>query len=91
MIRSVSALYAGHVLEGEGVGLSGTLADDRRYTNERFIQAFEIAKDTAQSMEALGYDILSGGEPGMGLWCYGDASVEEGGGQGVTHEDNTWN
>ena len=58
MIRYFSALYAGHVLEGEGVGFSGTPADDRRYTNERFIQAFEIAKDTAQHMEALGYDIL---------------------------------
>ena len=58
MIRHFSALYAGHVLEGEGVGLSGTPADDRWYTNERFTQAFEIAKDTAQCMEALGYDIL---------------------------------
>jgi len=58
MIRYFSALYAGHVLEGEGVGFSGTPADDRWYTNERFIQAFEIAKDTAQCMEALGYDIL---------------------------------
>ena len=58
MIRYFSALYAGHVLEGEGVGFSGTPADDRWYTNERCIQAFEIAKDTAQCMEALGYDIL---------------------------------
>ena len=58
MIRYFSALYAGHVLEGEGVGFSGTPADDRWYANERFIQAFEIAKDTAQCMEALGYDIL---------------------------------
>ena len=58
MIRYFSALYAGHVLEGEGIGFSGIPADDRRYTNERFIQAFEIAKDTAQCMEALGYDIL---------------------------------
>ena len=43
MIRYVSALYAGHVLEGEGVGFSGTPANERRYANERFIQAFEIA------------------------------------------------
>jgi hypothetical protein len=47
MIRYFSALYAGHVLEGEGVGFSGTPAADRWCTNERFIQAFEIAKDTA--------------------------------------------
>lgn len=52
MMRYFSALYARHVLEGEGIGLSGTPAADRCYTNERFIQAFEIAKDTAQSMEA---------------------------------------
>ena len=29
MIKSFSALYAGHVLEGEGIGYSGTLHDDR--------------------------------------------------------------
>ena len=58
MIRSFSALYAGHVLEGEGVGFSGAPANDLWYANERFIQAFEIAKDTAQCMETLGYDIL---------------------------------
>ncbi len=58
MIRSFSTLYAGHVLEGDGVGFHGTPADDRWYANERFAQAFEIARDTAQCMEHLGYDIL---------------------------------
>lgn len=51
-------LYAGHVLEGDGVGFSGTPANDRWYPNDRFVQAFDIAKETAQSMEELGYDIL---------------------------------
>lgn len=58
MLRSFSALYAGHVLEGEGVGFGGTSANDRWYANERFVQGFDIAKETAQCMEALGYDIL---------------------------------
>jgi len=58
MIRSFSALYAGHVIEGEGVGWHGTPADERWYDNARLAQGFEIAKDTAQCMEELGYDIL---------------------------------
>ena len=45
MISSFSTLYAGHVLEGEGIGFKGTPHDDRWYSNERLIEAFEIAKD----------------------------------------------
>jgi len=58
MIKVFSALYAGHVLEGEGVGFAGTPHDDRRYNNDRLVQAFNIAKDTAQLLEELGYDVL---------------------------------
>lgn len=58
MIKSFSTLYAGHVLEGEGVGFAGTPANDRRYANERLIQAFDIAKETAQLTERLGYDVI---------------------------------
>lgn len=58
MLRHFSVLYAGHVLEGEGVGMQGTPADDRWYENDRLAQVFEIAKDTAQLMESLDYDIL---------------------------------
>lgn len=47
-----------HVLEGEGISFQGTPADERRYGNERFARAFEIAKETAQTMEQLGFDIL---------------------------------
>ncbi len=58
MIKYFSALYAGHVLEGDGVGFQGIPANDRWYPNERLIQVFDIARDVAQLMEELGYDIL---------------------------------
>jgi alkanesulfonate monooxygenase SsuD/methylene tetrahydromethanopterin reductase-like flavin-dependent oxidoreductase (luciferase family) len=58
MIKYFSTLYAGHVLEGDGIGFDGTPANDRRYSNERYASAFEIARETAQSLEDLGYDIL---------------------------------
>lgn len=58
MIKYFSALYAGHVLEGDAIGFAGTPLDDRRYSNERLASVFEISKDIAQHMERLGYDIL---------------------------------
>ena len=58
MIKSFSALYAGHVLEGEGVGFAGTPHDDRWYPNERLIKAFDIAREAAILMEDLNYDVL---------------------------------
>ena len=58
MIHTFSTLYAGHVLEGEGIGFNGIPHDDRWYDNERLAQAFDIAKDAAVTMEKLGYDIL---------------------------------
>jgi alkanesulfonate monooxygenase SsuD/methylene tetrahydromethanopterin reductase-like flavin-dependent oxidoreductase (luciferase family) len=58
MLKHFSVLYAGHVLEGEGIGFDGTPANERWYTNNQFERAFDIAKDLAQHMEALGYDIL---------------------------------
>jgi len=57
MIRSFSALYAGHI-EMEGIGHNGTSANDRWYPNDRLITAFDHAKAFAQHMEALGYDVL---------------------------------
>ncbi|MBI3325686.1 MAG: LLM class flavin-dependent oxidoreductase [Nitrospinae bacterium] len=57
MIKSFSALYAGHI-EMEGVGQQGTPANDRWYPNERLLTAFDNAKEFAQHMEGLGYDIL---------------------------------
>jgi alkanesulfonate monooxygenase SsuD/methylene tetrahydromethanopterin reductase-like flavin-dependent oxidoreductase (luciferase family) len=58
MIKYFSALYAGHVLEGDTIGFKGTPLDERRYSNERLASVFEISKDIAQHMERLGYDIL---------------------------------
>ena len=58
MLKYVSVLYAGHVLEGEGIGFNGIPANDRWYANERCARAFAIARDLAQHMEAYGYDIL---------------------------------
>jgi alkanesulfonate monooxygenase SsuD/methylene tetrahydromethanopterin reductase-like flavin-dependent oxidoreductase (luciferase family) len=58
MLKHFSVLYAGHVLEGEGIGFDGTPANERWYANNQFERAFDIAKDLAQQMEALGYDIL---------------------------------
>jgi len=54
MIKSFSTLYGGHVLEGDGVGFTGTPANDRWYSNDRLAQAFPIAKETAQLTEELG-------------------------------------
>jgi len=58
VIKSFSTLYAGHVLEGESIGFDGTSANDRWYPNDRLIGAFEIAKESAQLTEDLGYDVL---------------------------------
>lgn len=58
MIKYFSALYAGHVIEGDGIGLDGTPANDRWYPNERFVRTFDISKEIAQLMDELGYDIL---------------------------------
>ena len=58
MIKSFSALYAGHVLEGEAIGFAGTPHDDRWYPNDRLIQAFDIAREAAILLEDLGYDVL---------------------------------
>jgi alkanesulfonate monooxygenase SsuD/methylene tetrahydromethanopterin reductase-like flavin-dependent oxidoreductase (luciferase family) len=58
MLKHFSVLYAGHILEGEGIGFDGTPANERWYANNQFERAFDIAKDLAQHMEALGYDIL---------------------------------
>ena len=58
MIQYFSALYAGHVLEGEGIGADGIPHDDRAYDNARLALSFDIARDISITMEELGYDIL---------------------------------
>jgi alkanesulfonate monooxygenase SsuD/methylene tetrahydromethanopterin reductase-like flavin-dependent oxidoreductase (luciferase family) len=58
MLKYFSVLYAGHILEGEGIGFEGIPANDRKYANDQVVRAFDIAQDLARHMEALGYDIL---------------------------------
>ena len=58
MIKSFSTLYAGHVLEGEGIGFNCAPHDERCYSNERLIEAFDVAKDSAILMDELDYDVL---------------------------------
>lgn len=54
MIKHFSVLYVGH-LELENVGRGGTAPDERRHENERFQDAYWIARDAAQLMDELGY------------------------------------
>lgn len=58
MIKYFSTLYAGHILEGEGIGFDGKPANERCYSNAEFAQVFDIARRVAQCMEELDYDIL---------------------------------
>jgi alkanesulfonate monooxygenase SsuD/methylene tetrahydromethanopterin reductase-like flavin-dependent oxidoreductase (luciferase family) len=57
MITKFSVLYVGQI-ELDNVGLQGTPADQRRYTNEQLSQALFTARDVAQAMDELGYDAL---------------------------------
>jgi len=57
MITKVSVLYVGQI-ELENIGRDGTPADERRYPNERLIEAYFTARDIAQTMDDLGYYCL---------------------------------
>jgi alkanesulfonate monooxygenase SsuD/methylene tetrahydromethanopterin reductase-like flavin-dependent oxidoreductase (luciferase family) len=57
MIKRFSVLYVGHI-ELDNVGREGTPADERRYPNERLVEAMGMAEDVAREMDALGYDTL---------------------------------
>jgi alkanesulfonate monooxygenase SsuD/methylene tetrahydromethanopterin reductase-like flavin-dependent oxidoreductase (luciferase family) len=57
MIKRFSVLYVGHI-ELDNLGRSGTPADERRYPNERLVEAMAMAEDVAREMDALGYDTL---------------------------------
>ena len=57
MITRFSTLYVGHI-ELESCGLSGTPADDRRYSNDRLIEAFATADALARAADTLGYETL---------------------------------
>ena len=57
MISKFHVLYVGQI-ELDNVGRDGTPANDRRYSDERLREAFFTARDVAQHMDALGYDVL---------------------------------
>jgi alkanesulfonate monooxygenase SsuD/methylene tetrahydromethanopterin reductase-like flavin-dependent oxidoreductase (luciferase family) len=57
MITKFSVLYVGQI-ELENVGLNGTPADARRYSNERLAEAFFTARDVSQLMDELGFYCL---------------------------------
>jgi alkanesulfonate monooxygenase SsuD/methylene tetrahydromethanopterin reductase-like flavin-dependent oxidoreductase (luciferase family) len=57
MITKFSVLYVGQI-ELDNVGLNGTPANDRRYSNEQLAEAFYTARDMAQLMDELGYYCL---------------------------------
>ena len=57
MIKRFHALYVGQV-DLENIGLQGTPANARRYSNERLSEPFFAARDVAQLMDDLGYYAL---------------------------------
>jgi alkanesulfonate monooxygenase SsuD/methylene tetrahydromethanopterin reductase-like flavin-dependent oxidoreductase (luciferase family) len=57
VIRKFSVFYVGHI-GLEDVGRNGIPADERRYPNERVVEAYENAKELAQLMDELGFYCL---------------------------------
>jgi alkanesulfonate monooxygenase SsuD/methylene tetrahydromethanopterin reductase-like flavin-dependent oxidoreductase (luciferase family) len=57
MIRQFSVLYVGQI-ELDHVGMDGTPADQRRYPNERLVEAYRTVVDVARCMDDLGYYCL---------------------------------
>ena len=57
MINKFHVLYVGQI-ELDNIGLNGTPANDRRYSDERLREAFFSARDVAQTMDELGFDVL---------------------------------
>jgi alkanesulfonate monooxygenase SsuD/methylene tetrahydromethanopterin reductase-like flavin-dependent oxidoreductase (luciferase family) len=57
MIKRFSVLYVGQT-DLENVGADGTPADERRYPNERLIEAYGHAVDLAKHMDQLGFYCL---------------------------------
>ncbi len=57
MIKKFHVLYVGQI-ELDNVGLSGTPANERRYSDQRLREAFFTARDVAQLMDELGFETL---------------------------------
>src|SRR5437868_13151374 len=54
MIKRFHALYVGQIAL-DNIGLDGTPANDRRYSNARLSEVFWTARDVARLMDELGY------------------------------------
>ena len=54
MIKRFSVLYVGQI-DLENPGVDGTPADERRYPNEKLIEAYGNAENLAKHMDELGY------------------------------------
>src|SRR6201997_968677 len=57
MLKNFHVLHVGQI-ELDNIGLAGTPANDRRYSAERLQEAFATAREVAQLMDRLGYDVL---------------------------------
>ncbi len=57
MIKRFHVLYVGQI-DLDNVGLDGTPANDRRYSNERLSEVFFTCRNIAQVMDDLGYHAL---------------------------------
>jgi alkanesulfonate monooxygenase SsuD/methylene tetrahydromethanopterin reductase-like flavin-dependent oxidoreductase (luciferase family) len=57
MIKRFHVLYVGQI-ELDNIGLSGTPADERRYSNERLSAVFFTARHIARVMDELGFEAL---------------------------------
>ena len=57
MIKKFHVLYVGQI-ELDNIGLNGTPANDRLYTDKQLAQGFFTARDVAQLMDELGFDTL---------------------------------
>ncbi len=57
MIKRFHALYVGQI-ELDNIGLDGTPANDRRYSNERLSEVFATSRDVARVMDEVGYYCL---------------------------------
>ena len=57
MIKKFHVLYVGQI-ELDNIGLNGTPANDRRYSDERLREVFATVKDVAQTMDDLNFDVL---------------------------------
>jgi alkanesulfonate monooxygenase SsuD/methylene tetrahydromethanopterin reductase-like flavin-dependent oxidoreductase (luciferase family) len=57
MIKKFRVLYVGQI-ELDNIGLTGTPANDRRYSDERLREAFFTCREVARTMDDLGFDVL---------------------------------